>query len=100
MFKKYLLGWVAGYVLEGVAGENTFYIEEKKEYQDVNKQWYGIMETKVFPTKEKAIAAIKKERPNKPSFVRGMQYSTPNPENAKGLPEWKEEYWEHIPVNG
>lgn len=70
---NYLMGFVAGYVIESVTGDNTFYIEEGNH-------------AKIFKTKISAIRAAKELNVKSPKFVKGYIYSTPNPENAKGMP--------------
>lgn len=95
--KQYILGWVVYYVMDGVAGDNKFYIEKSaKSIPHAHKHAIDHKETVIFKTQAKAIlAAIDLQTgltPGTPVFYREYLYVTHNPKNAKGLVEVPNDY--------
>jgi hypothetical protein len=85
--KSYLLGYCVGYVLDNVSGCNEFLVERKKDWEVSPGRWIADTEVVVHKTREKAEKAARRLMKGSDArwFVRGYEYCTGNPKNAKGL---------------
>lgn len=92
--KRYLLGWIVITVIEDVTGDNHF-IDDKVIYIDKNNTAAGHRREYIIYTEEKArerALKLSKENPKYKYCYMEYLYSTPDPENAKGLQEVPEGY--------
>jgi len=109
--KKYRLGWVVGYKLENVVGDNIFLVEENYNYRETVNGKVVVQtkhRTKIFDSAAEAqkraelgwAQSVANFGDNAaPWFWRAYAYHTSTPRHAKGLPRWQPEddLWHWIP---